>query len=119
MGDECNDFLTELPFLRDDGRDLAAESMYEYGSRAGVWRFFRVFEAAGIPVTFFATAVAMLRNPSVARRIGERRDEVAGHGFRWTNAFEMSREEEREGDRSGGRIDRESVGVRPVGVVPR
>ena len=47
----------------DDQRDLAVESMYEYGSRAGIWRMFRVFDAAGISVTFFGSAVALERNP--------------------------------------------------------
>jgi peptidoglycan/xylan/chitin deacetylase (PgdA/CDA1 family) len=59
MGDGENDILYELPFKLDDQRDLAVETMYEYGTRAGIWRLFRVFDAAGIPVTFFATAVAL------------------------------------------------------------
>jgi hypothetical protein len=52
MGDKTNDGLYELPFAVDDQRDLAVESMYEYGSRAGIWRLFRVFDSAEIPVTF-------------------------------------------------------------------
>ena len=44
--------------------------MYEYGSRAGIWRLFRVFDAAGVPVTFFAAAVALERNPAVAQQAG-------------------------------------------------
>ena len=66
MGDGENDILYELPFALEGQRDLAVESMYEYGSRAGIWRLFRVFDAAGIPVTFFAAAVALERNPEVA-----------------------------------------------------
>ena len=49
MGDQVNDGMYELPFAVDDQRDLAVESMYEYGSRAGIWRMFRIFDAAGIP----------------------------------------------------------------------
>jgi peptidoglycan/xylan/chitin deacetylase (PgdA/CDA1 family) len=59
MGDGVNDILYELPFALEGQRDLAVESMYEYGSRAGIWRMFRVFDAAGIPVTFFGAAVAL------------------------------------------------------------
>ena len=56
MGDDTNDILYELPFALEGQRDLAVESMYEYGSRAGIWRLFRIFDNAGIPVTFFAAA---------------------------------------------------------------
>ena len=34
-------------------RDLAAESVYEYGGARGVWRLQRLFEQFGIPITFF------------------------------------------------------------------
>src|SRR6202040_1783431 len=96
MGDKTNDGMYELPFAVDDQRDLAVESMYEYGSRAGIWRMFRIFDAAGIPVTFFGAAVALERNPAVAAKLARRGDEVAGHGYRWSNHYEMNREEERE-----------------------
>src|SRR4051795_994865 len=56
MGDGENDIFYELPFKLDDQRDLAIESMYEYGSRAGIWRLFRIFDGAAVPVTFFACA---------------------------------------------------------------
>src|SRR5258705_10566626 len=65
MGDGENDILYELPFKLEGQRDLAVESMYEYGSRAGSWRLFRIFDDAGIPVTSFASAVALGRNPYV------------------------------------------------------
>ncbi len=47
-------------------RDLALESVYEHGSRAGIWRLQRLFDARGVPVTVFAGAVAVERNPEVA-----------------------------------------------------
>src|ERR1700750_555892 len=96
MGDQMNDGMYELPFAVDDQRDLAVESMYEYGSRAGIWWMFRIFDAAGIPVTFFGAAVALERNPAVAAKLALRGDEVAGHGYRWSNHYEMRRDEERE-----------------------
>ena len=38
-GDDRNEGLAEIPYVMDsEYRDLAAESVYEYGSRAGVWR---------------------------------------------------------------------------------
>ena len=44
------------------GRDLAAESMFEYGARVGFWRLHRVFTGFGIPVTLFACARALEAN---------------------------------------------------------
>ena len=115
MGDNENDTLYELPFAVDGQRDLAVESMYEYGSRAGIWRLFRVFDNAEIPVTFFAAAVALERNPSVAAKLVKRGDEVAGHGYRWSNHFEMTRDEEREAIRLAIASIQSTTGARPVG----
>jgi peptidoglycan/xylan/chitin deacetylase (PgdA/CDA1 family) len=89
--------------------------MYEYGSRAGIWRLFRVFDAADVPVTFFAVAVALERNPAVAEKLVRRGDEAVGHGFRWSNHFEMTRNEEREAiKRAVASIER-TTGSRPLG----
>jgi len=115
MGDNENDTLYELPFAVEGQRDLAVESMYEYGSRAGVWRLFRVFDNAQIPVTFFASAVALERNPSVAAKLAKRGDEAAGHGYRWSNHFEMTRDQEREAIKLAIASIEETTGTRPVG----
>jgi peptidoglycan/xylan/chitin deacetylase (PgdA/CDA1 family) len=115
MGDGTNDILYELPFALEGSRDLAVESMYEYGSRAGIWRMLRVFDDAGIPVTFFAAAVALERNPAVAEKLARRGDEAAGHGYRWSNHFEMSREEEREAIKRAIESIERTTGARPVG----
>jgi allantoinase len=37
-------------------RDLATESVYEYGSRAGVHRLLRLFDRYGVKCTFFGAA---------------------------------------------------------------
>jgi peptidoglycan/xylan/chitin deacetylase (PgdA/CDA1 family) len=115
MGDNENDGLYELPFAVEGQRDLAVESMYEYGSRAGIWRLFRVFDNAGIPVTFFAAAVALERNPEVAAKLAKRGDEPAGHGYRWSNHFEMTRDEEREAIKRAIASIEATTGTRPVG----
>lgn len=115
MGDEVNDGLYELPFAVDDQRDLAVESMYEYGSRVGIWRLFRIFDAADVPVTFFAAAVALERNPAVAQKLAGRGDEAAGHGYRWSNHYEMRRDEEREAIRLAVESIERTTGTRPVG----
>jgi peptidoglycan/xylan/chitin deacetylase (PgdA/CDA1 family) len=115
MGDNENDILYELPFALEGQRDLAVESMYEYGSRAGIWRLFRVFDNAGIPVTFFAAAVALERNPEVAAKLAKRGDEPAGHGYRWSNHFEMTRDQEREAIKRAIASIEKTTGTRPVG----
>lgn len=115
MGDGTNDVLYELPFALEGQRDLAVESMYEYGTRAGIWRMLRVFDAADIPVTFFAAAVALERNPAVAEKLARRGDEAAGHGYRWSNHFEMTRDEEREAIRRAIESIERTTGSRPRG----
>lgn len=115
MGDGVNDGMYELPFAVDDQRDLAVESMYEYGSRVGIWRLFRVFEAAGVPATIFGSAVALERNPDVADKIRRRGDDVAGHGYRWSNHYEMNRDEEREAIKRAVESLTRTIGVRPEG----
>jgi peptidoglycan/xylan/chitin deacetylase (PgdA/CDA1 family) len=115
MGDDVNEDFYELPFKVEGQRDLAIESAYEYGSRAGIWRLFRVFAAAGIPVTCVAAAVALERNPDVARKLVERGDEVAGHGYRWSNHFEMNRDEEREAIARAVKSITATTGQRPLG----
>ena len=47
-------------------RHLSMESIYEYGSRAGVWRILREFERRGLPLTVFGVAMALERHPDVA-----------------------------------------------------
>ncbi len=119
MGDDTNDIFHEFSYVLESGRDLAVESVYEYGSRAGIWRLFRVFDAAGVPVTVFGTAVALERNPAVAEKIVRRGDEVAAHGYRWSNGFEMTREEEQEAIRRAVASIEESVRARPLGWYSR
>ena len=41
------------------GRDLAAEGMFEYGSRVGFWRLVKLFEERNLPLTVFGCALAL------------------------------------------------------------
>jgi peptidoglycan/xylan/chitin deacetylase (PgdA/CDA1 family) len=74
-----------------------------------------VFDAAKVPVTFFGAAVALERNPEVARKLATRGDEVAGHGFRWSNHYEMTRDEERKAIKLAVDSIEKTTGTRPVG----
>ena len=40
-------------------RHLSMESIYEYGSRAGVWRILKEFERRGLPLTVFGIGMAL------------------------------------------------------------
>ena len=64
-------------------RHLSMESIYEYGSRAGVWRLLREFDARGLPLTIFGVAMALERTPGLLAAFMARGDEIASHGLRW------------------------------------
>lgn len=76
-------------------RDLAAESLFEYGSRVGVWRLFRLCESRGVPATVFAAALALERNPAVAAAIARNGWDVAAHGWRWIAHTDLDEATER------------------------
>ena len=78
------------------GRDLATESMYEFGSRAGVWRLIRVLSERDMTATVFGCAVALERNPAIALAIRELDYDVCCHGWRGERAQDLSEAEERE-----------------------
>ncbi|MCX5569887.1 allantoinase PuuE [Kaistia nematophila] len=78
------------------GRDLAAESMYEYGSRVGIWRVVRLLEARRMTATVFGCAVALERNPQFARAIPKLGFDVCCHGLRWERVQNLSETEERD-----------------------
>jgi putative urate catabolism protein len=85
-GDAASEtFLSEIvnaqPFV--GARHMSMESLYEYGSRAGVWRLLRVFAERRLPLTVFAVAMALERNREAAAAFVEAGHEIASHGWRW------------------------------------
>lgn len=76
-------------------RHLSMESIYEYGSRAGVWRILREFERRRMPLTIFGVAMALARHPELTRCFVEQGHEIACHGLRWIHYQEMPIEQER------------------------
>ena len=77
-------------------RHMSMESLYEYGSRAGVWRVLRTFERRGLPLTIFAVAQAMARNPEVAAAFVEKGTRSPCRGYRWLSYQLVDQEIERE-----------------------
>ena len=91
-------YLHELPGrpVREAERDLSVEGMYEYGSRAGVWRILELFRERNLPLTAFAAGLALELNPEIGAALVARGHEVAGHGYRWLDYRDIPVEEERQ-----------------------
>jgi putative urate catabolism protein len=96
-------------------RNLNTESMFEFGSRAGFWRVHRIFTEHGLPLTVYAVAQALERNPEAARAMIDAGWEVASHGWRWIDYLEFSEEDERAHIRRAIEAIEGVCGVRPVG----
>ncbi len=96
-------------------RHLSMESIYEYGSRAGVWRILREFERRGLPLTVFGIAMALERHPEVTRAFVELGHEIACHGWRWIHYQGIDEATEREHMRIGMQIIERLTGERPLG----
>ena len=97
-GDAASEtFLSEMAAAQAyDGRHLTMESMYEYGSRAGVWRILREFERRGLPLTVFAVGMAMQRYPELCAACQELGHEIANHGLRWIHYQHLPEATERQ-----------------------
>ena len=97
------------------GRDLAAESMYEYGSRVGFRRLMRLFRERELPVTIYACALALERNPPAAELIRNSDCDICSHGWRWVEHWKLTEAEEREHVRKAVASLERTVGERPLG----
>ncbi|MRD46099.1 allantoinase PuuE [Caenimonas koreensis DSM 17982] len=109
-------FLSEMfnP-ARFADRHLSMESIYEYGSRAGVWRILREFEKRGLPLTVFGVSMALQRNPEAVAAFRELGHEIACHGWRWISYQDMDERTEREHMREAMQIIEQMTGERPRG----
>jgi allantoinase len=96
-------------------RHMSMESIYEYGSRAGVWRLLREFEARGLPLTVFAVAMALQRNPPLAAELVRLGYEIACHGLRWIHYQQVDEAVEREHIQQALDILEDLTGIRPEG----
>ena len=108
--------LTESGGVTDvRGRDLAAEGMFEYGSRVGFWRVLRIFRERSLPLTVFGCALALERNPATAAAIREAGFDVCSHGWRWIKHYELDEGEERKHIRLAIDSLTRTMGERPLG----
>jgi allantoinase len=107
--------LTEVSATSFPGRDLAAESMFEYGSRIGVWRILRILQSRGMPATVFACAQALERNPAVAQAFNAAQYDVCCHGLRWIPTQSLTPQQEAESIERAVASIKETMGEAPLG----
>jgi allantoinase len=96
-------------------RHMSMETLYEYGSRAGLWRLLRLFEQRRLPLTIFGVAMALKRNPEAVAAFVEAGHEIACHGLRWISYQQMDEGTERAHIAEAVQIIRELTGKAPQG----
>ena len=96
-------------------RHLSMESIYEYGSRVGVFRLLREFERRGLPLTVVGVGMALQRCPEVTQAFVELGHEIACHGWRWIHYQNLPEDIEREHLRLAMEAIERLTGTRPTG----
>ncbi|TFW18471.1 allantoinase PuuE [Massilia arenosa] len=96
-------------------RHMSMESIYEYGSRAGLWRLLRMFEDRQLPLTVFGVSMALKRNPEAVAAFRELGHEIACHGLRWISYQNMDEATERAHMKEAVDIIRALTGAAPQG----
>lgn len=117
-GDTASEaFLSEIVGAQaiEGQRHMNMESLYEYGSRAGFWRLHRLFTERRMPVTVFAVAMALERNPDVVAAMNAAGWEIASHGYRWVDYQFVDEATERKHLRQAVEIHERVSGARPRG----
>lgn len=117
-GDPASEaFLSEIVNAqpRVGERHMSMESLYEYGSRVGVWRLKKLFDNYRIPVTVFAVGMAVERYPEPVLALFAAGHEICSHGYRWIDYQHVSKTTEREHMQKAVRVIEETIGERPLG----
>lgn len=96
-------------------RNRSIESLFEYGSRAGFWRIWRLFKQEGIPVTVFGVTDALRRNPEAVSAMLETDWEIACHGLRWLQYRDVPEDVEQAHMEEAIRLHTKLTGSRPLG----
>jgi putative urate catabolism protein len=109
-------FLSEIIGAASfSNRHMSMESLYEYGSRAGLWRLLRMFEERKLPLTIFGVSMALKRHPEAVAAFQELGHEIACHGLRWITYQNMDEATERAHMKEAVDIIRELTGSAPQG----
>jgi putative urate catabolism protein len=117
-GDSASEsFLSEMVAARPlpGARNMSMESLYEYGSRVGLWRILKLFRDHQIPITVFAVAMALERNPLAAETFLTDGHEICSHGYRWIDYQQVDPRLERQHLEQAIEIITRMTGERPLG----
>lgn len=112
---ESESFLLEQPTSAYPVRNLNAESQYEYGSRAGFWRLYRLLTERKLPVTVFGVTNAMAQNPEAVAAMKQAGWEIASHGLKWRSYSDYTIDAEREEIRQAIELHESLTGAKPKG----
>ena len=96
-------------------RHMSMESIYEYGSRVGVWRILDMFRRYEMPLTVYGIAMALERHPAVVEAFLKNGHEIASHGWRWISYQDVPLDVEREHMQKAIDIHTRVTGERPLG----
>ncbi|SDI60976.1 putative urate catabolism protein [Pseudomonas flavescens] len=109
-------FLSEIVGAQSFAdRHMSMESMYEYGSRAGVRRILDEFQRRQLPLTAFAVAMALERCPDITQALVARNHEIASHGWRWLHYQNVPVDLEREHLERAVELITRLTGAAPLG----
>jgi putative urate catabolism protein len=117
-GDAASEaFLSEIIGAQPvrGARHMSMESIYEYGSRVGVWRILDLFRRHEVPLTIYGIAMAMERHPAVVDAFLKAGHEIASHGWRWINYQDVPPAVEQEHMQRAIEIHQRLTGERPLG----
>ena len=117
-GDSASEaFLSEIvgAEAREGVRHMSMESIYEFGSRVGVWRFKKLFDRYKVPVTVFAVGMAVERYPEPVQALHAAGHEICSHGYRWIDYQYVDEATERDHMHKAIAAIAAATGERPLG----
>lgn len=89
--------LNDIGYPRREGvRVPLVESIFEYGSRCGVWRVLDVFRRYGVKASILTVAQALEKNLEAAKIFMNDGHEIVSHGYRWIDYCDVPENEERQ-----------------------
>ncbi|HEV7254744.1 MAG TPA: polysaccharide deacetylase family protein [Mesorhizobium sp.] len=96
-------------------RNCNIESLYEYGSRVGVWRLMSLFREKAVVPTFYVVGRALELNPDVGKAIAALGGDIVCHGWRWIDYEPLSEAEERKHIAMTVETVERLTGIKPLG----
>ncbi len=115
-GDAHREDASEAVFpVKPGEREIHQESVYEYGSRVGIYRIIDLFDTFQVRPTIFACALALERNPPVTKDFVDRNYDIVSHGYRWITHAGFDEAQERAEIRKASESFQRTTGQRVVG----